>query len=50
MLEDVNRLTRLIENLLMLTRADSGHAALGRMESDVTCLVEQAVEDMRPLA
>jgi heavy metal sensor kinase len=50
MLEGVNRLTRLVENLLTLTRADSGHAALGRTETDVTRLVERAVEDMRALA
>jgi heavy metal sensor kinase len=50
MLEGVSRLTRLIENLLTLTRADSGHAALGRTETDVTRLVERAVEDMRALA
>ncbi|TRZ87879.1 hypothetical protein D4R89_09025 [bacterium] len=50
MLEEVNRLTRLVENLLTLTRADSGHVPLGRTETDVVRLVERAAEDMRALA
>lgn len=50
MLEEVNRLARLIENLLVLTRADNGHVPLGRREADVVRLVRQAVEDMRVLA
>lgn len=50
MLEEVNRLARLIENLLTLTRADSGHVSLGRTETDIARLVERAVEDMRALA
>jgi heavy metal sensor kinase len=50
MLEEVNRLARLIENLLTLTRADSGHVPLGRLETDMVRLVERAAEDMRALA
>jgi heavy metal sensor kinase len=50
MLEEANRLTRLVENLLVLTRADSGHVPLGLMETDLVRLVERAAEDMRPLA
>jgi heavy metal sensor kinase len=50
MLEGVNRLTRLIENLLTLTRADGGHVPLGRTETDMTRLVERTAEDMRALA
>jgi len=50
MLEEVNRLGRLIENLLTLTRADSGHVPLGRTETDMVRLVERAAEDMRALA
>jgi heavy metal sensor kinase len=51
MLEGVNRLTRLVENLLTLTRADGGHVPPPvRTETDVTRLVERAVEDMRALA
>jgi heavy metal sensor kinase len=49
-LEEVNRLTRLVESLLMLTRADSGHVPLGRKDVDAVRLVQQAVEDMRALA
>jgi heavy metal sensor kinase len=50
MLEEVNRMTRLIENLLVLTRADSGSVPLGLVETDLVRLVERAAEDMRPLA
>jgi len=50
MLEEVDRLTRLVDSLLMLTRADSGHTTLGRKETDVVRLVRQAAEDMRALA
>jgi heavy metal sensor kinase len=50
MLEEVNRLARLIENLLTLTRVDSGHIPLGRTETDMFRLVERAAEDMRALA
>jgi heavy metal sensor kinase len=50
MLEEVDRLTRLVDSLLTLTRADSGPAALGRKETDVVRLVRQAAEDMRALA
>lgn len=44
------RLTRLIENLLTLTRADSGHVPLRLIETDLVRLVQRAAEDMRPLA
>jgi heavy metal sensor kinase len=50
MLEGVNRLTQLVENLLTLTRADSGHISLGRTKIDVGRLVDRAVDDMRALA
>lgn len=50
MLEGVNRLTQLVESLLMLTRADSGQVSLGQTEIDLTRLVERTVEDMRALA
>jgi heavy metal sensor kinase len=50
MLEDVSRLTRLVDSLLVLTRADSGHVPLGLIETDLARLVERAAEDMRPLA
>lgn len=50
MLEDLNRLTRLVDNLLTLTRADAGQVSVSRKETDAIHLVQQAVEDMRPLA
>ena len=50
MLEEVNRLAGLIENLLTLTRADSGPMPLGRTETAMGPLVERAAEDMRALA
>lgn len=50
MLEEVDRLTRLVDSLLLLTRADSGHITLGRKETDVVHLVRRAAEDMRVLA
>jgi heavy metal sensor kinase len=50
MLEEVDRLTRLVDSLLVLTRADSGHISLGRKETDVVHLVRRAAEDMRVLA
>jgi heavy metal sensor kinase len=50
MLEETARLTRLVESLLLLTRADSGRFAMNRKDLDLTALVEKAVEDMRVLA
>lgn len=50
MLEDVARLSRLVDSLLTLTRADARALALRRKEIDAARLVTQAVEDMRPLA
>jgi heavy metal sensor kinase len=50
MLEDVGRLTRLVDSLLVLTRADGGQVLLRRAETDLARLVERASEDMRPLA
>ncbi|MGZ7065714.1 MAG: ATP-binding protein [Candidatus Aminicenantales bacterium] len=50
MLEEVDRLTRLVDSLLVLTRADNGHIRLGWKETDVVRLVRRAAEDMRALA
>ena len=50
MLEEVGRLSRLVDSLLTLTRADAGAVAVGRKETDVARLAAAAVEDMRPLA
>ena len=50
MLEDVERLTRLVDSLLTLTRADSGWVPVAQDEIDAAGLAGRAVEDMRPLA
>ncbi len=50
MLEDVARLSRLVDSLLTLTRADAGALSMCRKEIDAARLAAQAVEDMRPLA
>jgi heavy metal sensor kinase len=50
MLEETARLTRLVESLLLLTRADSGRLLLNRKEQNVTAIVEKAVDDMRVMA
>jgi heavy metal sensor kinase len=50
MLEETARLTRLVESLLLLTRADSGRLLLNRKGQNVTAIVEKAVDDMRVMA
>jgi len=50
MLEEVDRLTRLVESLLTLTRADSGEAKLSRTYTDLSALAGEVVECMRVLA
>ena len=50
MLEETARLTRLVDSLLLLTRADRGELLVNRKDQDVTRLVEKAVEDMRIMA
>ena len=50
MLEETAHLTRLVESLLLLTRADSGRLLLNRKEQNVTAIVEKAVDDMRVMA
>jgi len=50
MLEETAHLTRLVESLLLLTRADSGRLLLNRKEQNVTAIVERAVDDMRVMA
>lgn len=50
MLEEVDRLTRLVESLLQLTRADAGKAALKSEPLDATQLVRETVEHLRVLA
>ncbi len=50
MLEEVDRLTRLVESLLLLTRADTGTAKLATERLDVVTLAKDVVEHLRPLA
>jgi heavy metal sensor kinase len=49
-LEECERLTRLIEQLLALAREDAGAGATAFQPIDLSSLIEQVVEDMRPLA
>ena len=50
MLEDVDRLTRLVENLLLLTRAEAGRILLTRATVDLGELVAGVSDSLRVLA
>src|SRR5262245_15220137 len=50
MLEEVDRLTRLVESLLTLTRADSGKIQLARETLDLGALAGDAIDQLRVLA
>lgn len=50
MLEEVGRLSQLVDSLLTLTRADAGAIAMRRKEIAASDLVARTVEDLRPLA
>jgi heavy metal sensor kinase len=50
MLEEVDRLTRLVESLLMLTRADSGKVQLAPEALDLRGLAGHVVDQLRVLA
>jgi len=50
MLEEVGRLSQLVDSLLTLTRADAGAIATRRKEIDASALAVRAVDDLRPLA
>jgi heavy metal sensor kinase len=50
MLEEVDRLTRLVESLLTLTRADSGKVQLAREKLDLGALARDVVDQLRVLA
>ena len=50
MLEEVDRLTRLVETLLTLTRAEAGRIALVREAVDVDALAAAVAEQLRVLA
>ena len=49
-LEENNRLTNLVNSLLILSRADSGQFVLNREETDITRFTSQAIEIILPLA
>jgi heavy metal sensor kinase len=49
-LEECERLTRLIEQLLALAREDAGASGTAFQALDLSSLIQQVVEDMRPLA
>jgi heavy metal sensor kinase len=50
MLEEVDRLTRLVESLLTLTRADSGRIQLAPETLDLVALVGNVIDQLRVLA
>jgi heavy metal sensor kinase len=50
MLEEVDRLTRLVENLLLLTRAEAGRIPLTRTVVDLCELVVSVADSLRVLA
>jgi heavy metal sensor kinase len=50
MLEEVDRLTRLVDSLLLLTRADSGAARPVREVVELAALADNVVEHLRVLA
>jgi heavy metal sensor kinase len=50
MLEEVDRLTRLIDSLLTLSRADGGQVRLERAEVDLGALAAEVVQQMEVLA
>lgn len=50
MLEDTDRLTRLVESLLALARADAGRGTPVREPLDLVVLVDEVVEFLRALA
>ena len=50
MLEEVDRLTRLVDSLLTLTRADSGKLVLTNQSVDLRALAESVTEQLRVLA
>lgn len=50
MLEEADRLTKLVDSLLMLSRADAGTAAVRREPTDLTALALEAVDCLQVLA
>ena len=49
-LEEVNRLARIVENLLVLARFDAKTAALQTMPLDISLLIKDSMEDIHLLA
>ncbi len=49
-LEEIDRLTELSEDLLLITRAEAGLLTLRRATTDVNQLVEECLEPLRPRA
>ena len=50
MLEETERLTHLVDNLLILARGDAGKAKLAPASVDISILVNEVVEEIRILA
>lgn len=50
MLEEVERLTRLVDNLLTLARGDSGKAQIVPRSMNMSSLVGTVIDDLRILA
>lgn len=50
MLEELDRLTRLVDDLLTLARADSGQMVARKERVDLSSLARDVAESMRPLA
>ncbi len=50
MLEETQRLTRLVDNLLILARGDAGKAKLDPRPTNLSTLVSEVVEELRVLA
>lgn len=50
MLEETERLTGLIDNMLTLTRGESGRVQLNPQPSDLVSLVKEVIEELRILA
>ncbi len=49
-LEEIDRMSRIVENLLTLSRADMGEFKLEREEVDLSCLAREVWEDLQLLA
>jgi signal transduction histidine kinase len=49
-LEEVERMGRMVENLLTLTRIDAGHLALLRSRFDLAEVAARVVDQLRPVA